>query len=397
MLDNSCLDECTGCGACSAACPVKAISLRETVFGDGLVPVIDADACVSCGKCIHVHHSLQSTLNKSLGIAYGAKTNDEQLRVQSSSGGIFSELAQIVLNDNGLVVGAAFDSNLTLRHIAVSSVDDLAALRGSKYLQSRIDNDVLHSVRVALREKRSVLFVGTPCQVAGLRAYLRDECQDNLITVDLICHGSPSQSVFNSYIDDMEKRYNGHAVNCQFRNKDSRYRWADFQMDVQFDNGTKVISSFRDKDAYGQSFVENLFLRPSCSKCRYKGSYRASDITLGDFWGLENSQRDQYDISGVSLVIANTELGEKLVSSLKDSIYCFDSTFDVAMNSGGYAAVSRVNNKRHDAIKDLENGVPFGDVVAKYPVENKVKSTARRFIRKLRDVQHLMLSKRNGF
>lgn len=397
MLDNSCFDECTGCGACSAICPVKAISLREAVFGDGLIPVVDEDACVSCGKCVRVHHSLQSTLNKSLGIAYGAKTNDEQLRLQSSSGGIFSELAQIVLNDNGLVVGAAFDSNLTLRHVIVSSADDLASLRGSKYLQSRIDKEVFHSVRAALRENRSVLFVGTPCQVAGLRAYLGDECQDNLIAIDLICHGSPSQSVFSSYIDDLEKHYQGQAVSCQFRTKNTHYRWADFQMTIQFDNGKKVVNSFRDKDAFGRSFVENLFLRPSCSKCRYKGAHRASDITLGDFWGLENVQRDEYDISGVSLVVANTQFGEKVLSRLRSSIYCFDITFEAVMSSGGYVSVSRANENRFDAIRDLKNGVPFGDVVSTYPFENRVKSTIRYLVRKLRDVQHLMLSKKNGF
>ena len=397
MLNNDCINACTGCGACSAACPVKAISMHESVFGNGLAPMIDADVCISCGKCEKVHYSLQSTLKRSLGITFGAKLMDEKLRAQSSSGGIFSALAYAVLNDKGLVVGAAFDSNLVLRHVVVSSADELAPLRGSKYLQSRIDDGVLRQVRAALIEERSVLFVGTPCQIAGLRAYLQDICQDNLIAVDLVCHGSPSQSVFDSYIDDLERQYRGRALECQFRNKESRYGWSNVQVCVQFDNGAKSVCSFRDKDAYGRAFIDNLLLRPSCYNCQFKGADRASDITLGDFWGVENIHSNEYDISGVSLVIANTEIGVNALRDLKSLAYCFETTPDAINNNGGYISVSRMNAKRNDAIRDLESGCSFGAVVNKYPNEGKLNSVVRYLIRKGRDVYHLALSKNNGF
>lgn len=311
VLDDT--TKCCGCGACLAVCPKDAIAMQRDEEGF-LYPVIDEDACIRCGLCEKRCPAL-GVRTQRRGRALAAYHKDENTRMESSSGGVFTALAHHVLSQGGVVFGAAFDEELQLSHIGVMSERELSQLRGSKYLQSDA-SDVLRSIESLAQLGTQVLFVGTPCQAAGLRAVLGQE-MENVLIVDIVCHGTPSPGVFESYIRMLEKERGSKVIHYAFRDK--RLGWKNFSVAAQFADGGEYTGT-QTEDPFMRSFLQNLCLRPSCAQCPYAGYARTGDITLADLWGAQKNLKEWDDDKGLSLVFVNTGAGSKAMHAIEGEI-----------------------------------------------------------------------------
>lgn len=307
MVDKS---GCTGCSACAAACPVEAIAMKPDADGF-LYPQVDGGRCIHCDKCHRVCPADRPRQEQAPERAYFAMAKDSKLRQNSSSGGAFTLLAEQVLAQGGLVFGCAMTDDCTgAHHVAVATAAELNPLRGSKYVQSDL-GDALRQAKKALAENRLVLFTGTPCQIGGVKAYLGQ--RDKLLTVDVICHGVPSPMVWRTYLAELEREYGAKAQSVRFRDKTEG--WQRYSLVVTFDNG-QIYRKNVLEDLYLRGFVENLYLRPSCHDCRFKGDGYASDMTVADFWGISEIRPELGDCNGVSLVIPHTASGEQMAAWL---------------------------------------------------------------------------------
>lgn len=299
---------CTGCGGCENICPVDAITMTENSEGF-IMPSVDSGKCVSCQKCLSICPALNEKYkNNPVPEIFAVKASDK-IRSQSSSGGVFTLLAEKVITEGGVVYGAAFDENMQLRHISAESLDELAPLRGSKYLQSNTGK-IYREIKKKLSLNRKVLFVGTPCQAAALRGYLGQD-YENLFIVDLVCHGVPSQAVFDRYLK--ENFPDKKAKEILFRNKS--HGWSCAYIDISFEDGSVYNGSLKEDDAYEILFQRSLGLRKSCADCKFCDFPRVGDISIGDFWGIDKINRALWDTKGISMVLVNNEHGRNLFDS----------------------------------------------------------------------------------
>lgn len=302
---------CTGCYGCYNACPVRAITMVEDEEGFRY-PIINHEKCVGCGICGRACPVLNKPAVEQTGIpeTYAAINEDDEIRMKSSSGGIFHLLARDVLLDDGIVFGAGFDDNWEVSHQAAETEEQLANLRVSKYLQSRAE-DVYMRVQQELKNGRKVLFSGTPCQGAALRSFLRN-AYPNLLVVDFICHGVPSPAVWRRYL---AWRTEGEIIeSISFRNKN--LSWERFLLAIFCENANKYLSADLRHDLYLKGFLQNLYLRPSCHECLFRKQNRLTDITLADFWGVKNVVPEMYDGKGTSLVIIHSQRGRDVFEGL---------------------------------------------------------------------------------
>ncbi|MBQ7396415.1 MAG: Coenzyme F420 hydrogenase/dehydrogenase, beta subunit C-terminal domain [Lentisphaeria bacterium] len=314
---------CCGCGACANICHKRAIVLSQDKQGF-YVPQIDRKKCIECGLCKKVCPiGRKSELEEPVFVpeVYAAYSKDGSVKRQSTSGGVFSVLANHTLSKNGIVYGAAFDENLTVRHIGIRTKSDLPKLRGSKYVQSFISDNIFVEIKNELLRGTPVLFTGTPCQVAGLKFFLGHN-YDNLLTVDLICHGVPSPKVFEEYLKDLELEY-GKISSYKFRDK--QHGWT--HPNVEFCANGKIYHI-----PYGLDYFIGLFgkstIRTSCYSCEYASSKRISDITVGDFWGFVQTGSMVDDNTGISCLICNTAYGKECFDMLKDDFVYEKRTFE---------------------------------------------------------------------
>lgn len=313
MIDITDKKQCCGCSACVQACPKDCIEMIEDEEGF-LYPLVDKEKCTDCNICSKICPMENIARNKDREInAYAAYSNNLEVRMESSSGAIFSLYADAIIKKDGVVFGASFDEDNMVHHIFVENKDQMHKLRGSKYTQSRIENTYIE-VQKFLQEKRYVLFSGTACQVAGLKNFLRKQ-YDNLYTIDVLCHGVPSPKVWRKYIDELENKYDSKVSSVNFRNKETG--WKTYSIDIRFNNHQKYRKRY-DMDSYMNLFLSDICLRPSCHNCKYKSLSRASDITLGDSWGIDKYMLDMDDDKGTSVVITHTLKGQELFDSYKD-------------------------------------------------------------------------------
>ena len=315
--------DCSGCSACFNICPKKAITMIPDENGFKY-PNIDLNLCVHCNLCKKVCPILTNTKIEKKIHAYACINNNKNVRLNSSSGGIFYLLAENVIKKGGIVFGAKFNDKLKVEHDYIDKLDDINKFQGSKYVQSTI-NDSYKKVKAFLENGRLVLFTGTPCQIEGLFCYLQ-KTYSNLITQDIICHGTPSPKVFEIYKKYLEKKYNDKIVSVNFRKKTNG--WKDFSITVGFENN--YYEQSHSKDCYMQAFLNNISLRESCYQWHSKKKYRLSDITLADFWGIENILPDIDDDFGTSLVITNSTIGEKIFSEISNSLKFSEVDYDEA-------------------------------------------------------------------
>lgn len=309
---------CTGCAACANSCPKQCIQMIADTEGF-LRPQVDAEQCVSCGACQKACPILNSVPHGQETVAYAAICKDESIRKESTSGGVFTLLAQWVLKRGGAVFGAAYTDDFSVEHRCVQSVRELSSFRSAKYAQSRIGK-TYQTAKQLLNEGRYVLFSGTSCQIAGLTAYLRKK-YDKLILVDVICHGVPSPSVWQRYIQYRSKTDAQGVVPAAINLRSKETGWPGYS--VRFEYGNGVHYSARNlEDPYLRSFVGNLCLRPSCYDCQFKSVSRCSDFTLGDYWGVWNQLPEYNDGKGTSLVLLHSEKAHILWNELQDQMQC---------------------------------------------------------------------------
>lgn len=299
-------ENCTGCYACVDICKNNSISMK--IDREGFwYPIIDKNKCINCNMCERVCPVLNSTNIKNNPVAYGCYNLDENIRFQSSSGGLFTLIAEQILKENGIVFGAEFDNKFNVRHNYIDSIDDLNRFRKSKYVQSKIGNTYIQ-VEKFLKDNRKVLFSGTPCQIAGLKSYLKKE-YENLFCIDFICHGVPSPKVWTKYVDYILNLYKSKLTYIDFRAKSKKRGGGNGNYSMLFFFEKEEYRKPFNEDLYMIGFLNNLYLRPSCYSCKFKSVHRISDITLADFWGVENVAPELYDDRGTSLILINSSKG----------------------------------------------------------------------------------------
>ena len=305
-------EDCTGCHGCYNVCPKKCIDMNFDEEGF-LYPSVDSNKCVECGLCEKVCPIIHTVEIENEPIAIGCYNKDEKIRMESSSGGIFTLISELVIKSGGVVFGAEFDENFNVRHSYVDNMQDLHKFRGSKYVQSTIGNSY-YDAKQFLEQGRQVLFSGTPCQIAGLKRYLQKD-YDNLICQDIVCHGVPSTYIWEHY-----KKFiaNGRKISSvKFRDKSTG--WKTYSLEIDFYDG----SSYKDignENSYIKGFVKDFYLRPSCYECKYKTLHRESDITLADFWGIEANEPELDDNKGTSLIFLNSYKGKLVFKKIKKSV-----------------------------------------------------------------------------
>lgn len=303
-------DECCGCTACYASCPVKAIEMRPD-FEGFLYPSINVDKCIDCGLCLKVCKDVRHYNEQQ--IVYSCRNNDE-LRARSSSGGVFSRLSEIVLSQGGVVCAVGYSDGCTeCLHKIVTTLDELDDLRRAKFVQSK-KYDVYSELRQILNRGITVLFCGTPCECGGLRQYLKRE-YDNLLTCDLICGCVSSPDVYARYIKFLTEKHNSKVLSVNF--KDKRQGWRGKAIAVCFENGEEYYNSILDDD-YCVSFHSRFNIRPSCFNCKYRSLQRSADITLGDFWAIEKYAPEYDDNKGTSFVLVNTSKGDEYMHKISE-------------------------------------------------------------------------------
>lgn len=304
-------EKCSGCAACFNACSTKAITMQ--VDNNGFYrPHIDADICVNCGLCKKVCPQNQFLFSNTATPACYAVLADDSTRTGSSSGGFFPILAKHILSQGGAVCGAAFDENMVLQHIIINEERYLYRLCGSKYLQSQIGN-TFSEIRALLNEGKTVLFTGTPCQVAGLNNFLRKQ-YDNLITVDLICHGTPSQKVFDTYLSS---EFPGKKVTgVNFRDKKEGWKSGRIIMTTHTEGASRSLPD--SEDPYLIAFFDNISLRESCYDCSFTRMPRPGDFTMADFWG---APKEVNDGKGTSCIFTNSVKATQLFEKIRGKFY----------------------------------------------------------------------------
>lgn len=308
--------KCCGCNACVQRCPNQCITMQEDEKGF-FYPIVDKDTCIDCGFCDKVCPIQNPNAPCSPIQVCAAKNKNEQLRLSSSSGGVFVLLANEILEDGGVVFGARFDENWEVEHCYVESVEDLDSLMRSKYVQSRIGNTYKETEQF-LKIGRKVLFVGTSCQIAGLKRYLRKE-YDDLLTVDFICHGVPSPAVWRKYLREIKAN---NIKSIKFREKQGEdLSWRKFGLTVEGEDGF-ISSKSLMEDTYLRGFLGDLYLRPSCHDCPAKAGKSVSDITMADYWGVHATFPKWDDNKGVSLLIINNGKGTSFLKKIESLLDC---------------------------------------------------------------------------
>lgn len=312
-------EECCGCSACVMKCPKNAIEMKSDVEGF-LYPIIDEKKCINCGLCLQICSFVREKEQENIPTVYAVKNKNEKVRYKSSSGGMFTLLSDLVLKKKGYIVAAAFEKKtMKVVHTVMDNEQERDKAIGSKYVQSDLNNTFV-KVKTLLEQGKDVMFVGTACQVQGLKNYLGSMKQEQLLLCDIVCHGAPSPGIWEEYIQVLNKQNKIEIDYAEFKNKEtgwhtpSAYAYAE-----------GVRYSIKN---YQSIFCKDIILRPSCYQCPYTSFTRVSDITIGDFWGIERVDEQFDDNKGVSLVLINSEKGKKIfekitsdIISIKSNIY----------------------------------------------------------------------------
>ena len=346
-------DLCTGCFACKQVCAKGAIHIveKDSFF---LYPEIDTSLCVGCSLCTKVcpvlnMNQVTAAINKEESVSYAIWNNNMKDRVNSSSGGVFSAMADRIIKDGGIVYGAAWDDAMRLSHVGVDDIGELDTLRRSKYVQSSTDG-TFNEVKVQLKKGRKVLFCGTPCQVAGLLSFLGKKDYPNLLTVGVICHGVPSQKSFDKYIREIEDEKQVKVYDCNFRSK--QFGWCTGLNLLIYGKNKKgrvvVINRMFSKNSYFNAFLKKYFLRESCYNCPYKEDNNSwnADIMLSDAWSLWPAVPwGSVDYrKGVSAVSVNTNKGGVFLRLCADSFTIMERPYSEYASNSGLSSAQKPNN-----------------------------------------------------
>ena len=375
-------NQCVGCGACADICSVGCISMLGDPEGFAY-PKTDSAKCVGCGACDRVCPALNvPEFSEKIPQTFLAVNRDEAVVGSSSSGGVFSALADKVTKAGGTVCGAAFDGDFSVHHILAENSEELEKLRTSKYVQSNT-GDIYSAVRRELKGGRKVLFSGTPCQVNAMRLFLGKE-YENLLLVDFICHGVPSEKVWLKYLKDVAKGTRVSSVSF----RDKSVGWNRFSLKIDYQSGAYLCEF--SNDPYMKLFLSDNILRPSCYNCPAKGNKRFADITIADAWGMDNETTWSFDDKGLSLIFVHTDKGSEYIESLKADLDLCDADYSKAIsnnpNAVTSASVPPTRQRCMDEILSTEN-TDFSKLAGKYAFHKstaqKAKSLLKRAVRKI--------------
>lgn len=371
-------NKCCGCYACYNICPKSAIEMVEDEKGFKY-PKVNKERCINCGLCDKVCPIINNKKIENEPKAYACINKDEKIRMQSTSGGIFTLLAEAIINKGGVVFGASFNNEFDVCHAYGETIEELKKFRCSKYLQSDIGN-TYKKAKEFLDDGRYVLFTGTPCQIEGLINFLGKE-YEKLYLQDIICHGVPSPKVWQEYKKYRENKSGSKLKEISFRNKETE-GWNKYHINMKFEND-KNYDLLHNDDVYMKAFLSHLSLRESCTDCKFKKKNRLSDITLADFWGIKNVKPELNDEKGTSLVIVNSEKGQSLMNEIKDYMICEKVDFNLAIKGNpSFTKVSEVNAKSNQFFKEVEKD-DFEELVNKYIPKTKITEKIKRKIKKI--------------
>lgn len=346
---------CVGCTACKSICPRNCISMRSDEEGF-LYPCVDAQQCVDCGLCDSVCPVKTISDSHEPLVVLAGINEDKEVRLHSSSGGIFTKMCDVVIKEGGYVYGVAFDEGMNAVHKKADTLEQCQKFRGSKYVQSDLGNS-FSEIKSLLNQGYLCLFTGTPCQISGLRNYLRKE-YENLLLVDTACFGVPSPKVWNAYLMEMGK---GEVpTNVNFRDKVTG--WKSYSIRYFWKKKQRTI--LRVNDPYMCGYLDGLYTRPSCHSCPMKPYRNVSDITLSDFWGIENYCPELDDDKGVTAILINTDKGQLFLNklSIKSDVYSFEQA---ASHNSALIESCKPSEKRGKFWSDA-NKYGLGKTVIKY-------------------------------
>lgn len=385
--------KCCGCNACGDICPKDAITFKTDIEGFWY-PEVNMERCIDCGLCekacpeLHVDELKKNDYEKPVTIA--AINKNMRVRWDSTSGGAFSALADVMYGQEGYVSGAVYNEDFSVRNFISDNPDDLVRLRSSKYLQSNAEG-LYKEIRDLLRKGEKVLACGTPCQMAALRSFLRKD-YDNLIIVDFICRGVNSPKVYRKYLDSLEQKYGGKVVYVKAKNKE--LGWRNLTRKVVFDNG-KVYYGVRMDDDFRRGYHTNVFCRPSCYACQYKGFPRIADITIADYWGIEKVDKNLDNNIGTSMILLNSKKGEAYFELAKDRLEWEYTQFESILpgNIALRKPIEPAKINRKQFFEDLDEGT-FDDVVQKYfPMQKKQEISFKGKIKRAMKPYHFIWKK----
>ena len=346
-------EKCVGCKSCEQSCPKHCISMVENKEGFWY-PSVDEKSCIECKVCLKKCPVENTEFHRNEPHKVWAWRNKNDVDImRSASGGAADSAAKTVLQMGGVVYGAAYDEQLAVSHIEVTDEAEREKLQSSKYVQSD-PKDSYSKVKQHLAEGRIVLFTGTPCQIAGLYAFL-DGDQENLYTVDLICHGVPSPKFFKKYLEYQNKQTAGRVIYFNFRSKDKRGWGTQYLLKAKTKTKTKIKTKALSLDRYGKHFMDGGCYRESCYQCAYAEMNRVADLTVGDFWGIAKSHPKFNSPKGVSCVFVNTEKGQKLFETRTPLAEIEKTTLEEAMaRQGNLVKPSFRPEYRNSFYKDID-------------------------------------------
>ena len=348
---------CCGCRACVQSCPVSCIRMEEDSDGFSY-PTVDVSLCIECGACERVCPMRNPYPPREAGTVYAARSLNTLTRENSSSGGLFMELAHWVLRQGGVVFGVRFTGKWTVEHGFAETEEELVAFRGSKYVESNTDGS-FEKVQAFLREGRRVLFSGTSCQIAALNHFLRKK-YDKLLTVEVVCHGVPSAKLWSAYLNYLTGKHPELVRDIRFRSKETGWKNYSFVCDM----GHRCVQEPFHENAYMQAFLSDSLLRPSCYSCACKMFATESDLTLADYWGVQHLQPEADDDRGTGLVFVHSEKALEMIKSLPVSLDAVAAPFETLLRYnpaiGRPVRISRpMKIKRRLFYMGLGAGVPF--------------------------------------
>ena len=350
---------CCGCTACSTVCPKNAIIMKPDIMGF-LYPTIDDRLCVDCGRCLNTCQ-FKTDYNRYDNyiepIVYGVRHKNERELSKSQSGAASWAIIETFLTTPAVVYGAAFDKTLRVEHSRCTTIHEAQKLRGSKYVQSDMTG-VIASIKKDLMNGERVLFIGTGCQVAGVKSAIPRKLHENLLTVDLVCHATPSPAVWKKYIDYIQETYKSKVVAADFRNK--KFGWHSHVETFILENGKELES-----EVFKFLFYDHLIIRKSCTHCYFTNTKRVSDLTIADFWGWERSHDEWHDNKGVSLLFVNSSKGNTFFEDMKKNILYIKSDLTQCMQPQ-LKGPSKAKSKVLDEVEQLFQKRGFETLKTKY-------------------------------
>ena len=366
--------DCTGCFACYNICPKNAIEMQEDEMGY-IYPIIDQKKCINCGMSKNVCPNINMIKLHESKKAYAMWNNNKNIRNKSTSGGIATTLCEYIIENNGVAYGCNNKINDNIKFIRIEKKEDLYKIQGSKYVHAYV-LDNYKRIKDDLINGRTVMFIGSPCQVVGLKNFLGKE-YENLYTADIVCHGVPSQKLLKEEINN--KLGDKGDLMVTFREN------GEFGIKVYF-NKELVLNEKQDKNFYFLGFMKSLFYRENCYNCKYANNKRSGDITLGDFWGINkddnNGLYEREEKSGISLCLVNTGKGEQLINSIKDKCYCEERKVEEAIKGNAQLRSPSIRNKEYFKFKKLYLKYGYKKASKKCLKIDKLKKKIKTFLSK---------------